>query len=263
MRLLPVVVLAIILTVAASAPADGPSPGPSPGGGAPGGGSQQAVALATLDAASVHSTFAIVRGGMPAYSEAVTVEFQYGPTTGYGQTSEPQQIPATGLSAGLEELLGQLTPNTLYHYRLVVITSSGPQYANDATLTTLPPAPVQVRVGSEPLTVVHGHTQMDFGCSGEPDDTCQGHVQLVATHTLRRHHRRVHRRLVVADDAYTASVGHALPYPYTQGIGTVTIHLNRNGRRLLAKDGFLRTRATFTVERGHPITTRVFLEPKS
>lgn len=231
---------------------------PGPGGGTsptPGDGSQQAVPLTTGAAIDVHSTFSEVQGGIPAYSETVTVEFQYGTTTAYGRSSAPQQIPATGLSSGITGTLLGLSPNTTYHYRLSVITSTGTLYANDATLTTQPPARVTVSLGSQPLQVTHGRTQMSFGCRGELDDICKGHMQLTATQTLHRHHRRV----VIATAPFSASVGHDRPYPFQQGHGMVTISLNRTGRLLLAKTGSLRTVATFIVERGNPRSTRVVL----
>lgn len=234
--------------------------GPAPGGGGGAGGFQQAVPLATLPASSVHSTFAIVRGGIPAYSETVTVEFQYGPTTAYGQTSEPQQIPSTGVAAGIIGTLLGLTPSTTYHYRLAVITSTGTQYANDETLTTTAPAAVSISVGSYFLKVLHGRAQMPLGCSGELDDLCQGQVQLTATQTLRRHHRRVHRQVAIATAAFSVSVGHDKPFPYQRGHGTVTLALNRTGRLLLAKAGILRTRGTLTVQRGRTRTLTIKLD---
>jgi hypothetical protein len=243
-----------------SALGDGPPAAPAPGGGGGVGGSQQAAPLATLPPSSVHSTFASVRGGIPAYSEAVTVEFQYGPTTAYGQTSEPQQIPATGLSAGISGTLLGLTASTTYHYRLAVITSTGTQYANDETLTTTAPAPVFISVGGDLLKVIHGRAQMLLGCSGELDDVCQGQVQLTATQTLRRHHRRIHRRVAIAAAAFSISVGHDEAFPFQRGHGTVTLALNRTGRLLLSKTGFLPTRATFTVQRGRNRTTTIKLK---
>jgi len=227
------------------------------------GGAGQAAPLATLPPSSVHSTFASVQGGIPAYSEAVTVEFQYGPTTAYGQTSEPEQIPATGLSAGIRGTLLGLAASTTYHYRLAVITSTGTLYANDETLVTMPPAPVFVGFGGDLLKVIHGHAQMLLGCSGELDDLCQGQVQLTATQTLRRHHRRVHRQVTIAAAAFSISVGHDEGLPFQRGHGTVTLALNRTGRLLLAKTGLLPTRATVTVQRGRTHTLTIKLRRSS
>lgn len=188
------------------------------------------------------------------------MEFQYGPTTAYGQTSEPQQIPAVGLSAGISGTLLGLTPSTTYHYRLAVITSTGTLYANDETLTTTAPAPVSVSTGGDLLKVIDGRAQMFVVCSGELDDVCQGQVQLTATQTLRSHHRRVHRQVTIASATFSVSVGHDDPFPFQRGQGTVTLALNRTGRLLLAKGSVLRTRATFTVQRGRTRTTTIKLD---
>ncbi len=256
-----VVLVAVLLSCfgPAMAVADDPMPG-VPGPPAPSFGGMYTVPV-TMQVAHVWSWRVSFTGGVPAYNEPVTTEIQYGPTTAYGLTSEPLQ-PAIGISAGLSPEISILKPGTTYHWRFAVLKASGNVYTPDATVTTLPPGPVAVRVGDRPLTIAGGRTQLRIGCQGDPDDTCQGRIRLVATQLLHRHHRLVYRRVLIADDAYSASVGHDQPYPYTQGRGTIPIQLNHAGRTLLARTGLVSARATLTVERGRTVTTQLFLRLK-
>jgi CSLREA domain-containing protein len=113
--------------------------------------------VATTGAAtSVTATGATVAGtaGNPAVAQGGAA-FQFGTTTAYG-TSDPAGPVAAGASGAKETLtLSGLTPNTLYHYRLLVATSDGVANGNDATFTT-PKIATSVAVACVPSTVVVG-----------------------------------------------------------------------------------------------------------
>ena len=72
------------------------------------------------------------------------VQWQYGPTNSYGQTTPlvdaGSALGATPVSAPITDL----TPGTDYHFRLVAVNSSGTSYGYDTTfLTASPPTSTQ------------------------------------------------------------------------------------------------------------------------
>jgi DNA-binding beta-propeller fold protein YncE len=69
--------------------------------------------------------------------------FQYGPTSGYGQSS-PTEDAGEGANLTVVGVnLASLTPGVTYHYRLVVIGAGGENYSSDSTFTLYPPVPAQ------------------------------------------------------------------------------------------------------------------------
>ena len=64
---------------------------------------------------------ATLNGTVNAYCLSTTVTFRYGLTTGYGSTVTADQSPVTGNSdTAVSKAITGLTPNTTYHYRVVV-----------------------------------------------------------------------------------------------------------------------------------------------
>jgi hypothetical protein len=102
--------------------------------------SQAAAPLVTtLAASSIMATSAQMNGTVNpngATSEAV---FQYGTTTSYGNSTQPQFniISSTSISC----TLSGLTPNTTYHYRIMASNSGGDSYGSDVSFTTSATAP--------------------------------------------------------------------------------------------------------------------------
>lgn len=76
-----------------------------------------------------------------------TAHFEYGTSTTYGNSSAPQAVevfppsgplsPAIGLAGTISADVSGLSPNTTYHYRLVVQNSAGASVGGDQTFTTL------------------------------------------------------------------------------------------------------------------------------
>ncbi len=87
--------------------------------------------VANLTDATADLTASITPNGA-----ATTVQFEYGPTPAYGTTTPLQNAGAGNSSVVLTAPVGNLTPNTLYHYRVVATNSQGTTAGSDGTFTT-------------------------------------------------------------------------------------------------------------------------------
>jgi hypothetical protein len=143
------------------------------------------IVATTGSATSVTSTSAIVNGVALTINPSSAWVFQYGTSSSYGQYSHGSTV-GLGLTA-VSEKVTNLTPNTTYHFRLVVIQGD-PGNANDysmgddVTFTTPPPAPTYATtlVQSRRLAVTKGVTSIRFVCNGGRGSMCQGEIALVA-----------------------------------------------------------------------------------
>jgi hypothetical protein len=101
--------------------------------------------MVTTAATGIATTGATLNGTANANGSTATVTFQYGLTVAYGSTVNGVPYTVTGISAAaVNAPVSGLSPNTLYHYRIVGVNSGGTSYGNDMTFTTLaiPPAVV-------------------------------------------------------------------------------------------------------------------------
>jgi phosphodiesterase/alkaline phosphatase D-like protein len=102
----------------------------------------QAPAATTGAATGVGSTGATLNGTVNANGSSTTVIFEYGLDTSYGFTWTADQSPVTGsTNTAVTATLGELTPNTLYYYRVVAQNTNGTTYGGNMTFTTLPEPP--------------------------------------------------------------------------------------------------------------------------
>lgn len=94
--------------------------------------------VTTLAATTVTTNGATLNANVNANGISSLVIFEYGTTTAYGSTTPGVPSPVTGfLDTPVSAILTGLTPNTLYHYR-VVATSSFSANGNDLTFDLVP-----------------------------------------------------------------------------------------------------------------------------
>jgi uncharacterized protein (TIGR02145 family) len=91
----------------------------------------------TSAASSILCTSVHLAGTVNAPSVSNSVIFEYGTTTGYGQTKTATPSSVTGTNVAVAADLTGLTIGTLYHFRLKTNNSTGSSYSADRTFTTL------------------------------------------------------------------------------------------------------------------------------
>ena len=118
----------------------------------------QAPSATTGAASAVGSTAATLNGTVNANGASTTVIFEYGLTVAYGLSAAAVQSPVTGsTSTAVSAVLGELLPNSTYHYRVGATNANGTTYGADMTLTTLP-APPSVLTSPATAIVADGAT---------------------------------------------------------------------------------------------------------
>ena len=99
------------------------------------------IATVTTNAASgIAARTVTVNGIVNANNASTGVTFEYGLTTSYGTTIAAAQSPVTGITnTDVNADISELTPNTIYHYRVVGVNVVGTSNGADLTFTTLSP----------------------------------------------------------------------------------------------------------------------------
>jgi hypothetical protein len=97
----------------------------------------------TDNATAITPTSATLNGTVNPEGQATTYYFEYGTSTSYGNQTA---MTAAGAGSGDLKVMAQgssLTPNTMYHYRLVATNASGTTLGSDVSFKTpKPPVPV-------------------------------------------------------------------------------------------------------------------------
>jgi hypothetical protein len=109
----------------------------------------------TGPAASVTTTTATLTGTVNPEGGPARVSFQFGTTTGYGQTTAPLNIAPASVAVPFLAQLAGLPPATTLHYRTVASTDFSVKLGPDQTLTTAatttgPPPPPKVKDTTPP-----------------------------------------------------------------------------------------------------------------
>lgn len=89
-------------------------------------------------ATNVSATSATLHGIINANNLSTDVSFEYGTTTGYGNTAAVTEGPVTGVSdTEIRIDITELTMADVYHFRIKAENSLGTTFGNDMTLRTL------------------------------------------------------------------------------------------------------------------------------
>ena len=92
--------------------------------------------VTTNPATLIASFSATLNGSLNPHGFTTTVYFQYGTTTSYGSTT-PMQTQFGNTYRNIAANISGLTPNTVYHFRIVATNSAGTRFGGDRTFTTL------------------------------------------------------------------------------------------------------------------------------
>ena len=102
----------------------------------------QAPTATTGAASGIGSTGATLNGTVNANGAFTTVYFEYGTSVAYGITWSADQSPVTGsTNTAVSATIGELSPSTTYHYRVVAQNANGTTNGADMTFVTLPEPP--------------------------------------------------------------------------------------------------------------------------
>ncbi len=97
----------------------------------------QSPAAITQAAANISTTGATLNGIVNANDVSTTVTFEYGTTTGYGQTASATPGEVSGnTSTAVSGIISGLTSGVTYHFRIKAVNSLGTSYGSDMTFTT-------------------------------------------------------------------------------------------------------------------------------
>ncbi|HEY5045533.1 MAG TPA: hypothetical protein VII53_06725 [Solirubrobacteraceae bacterium] len=99
------------------------------------------VAVADASGGNISPNSATVTGSADLQGVTGSYHFEYGPSTAYGNSTPAGTLGASVLGQAVNANISGLTPDTTYHYRLVVTNNDGTEYSADEMFTTYTTAP--------------------------------------------------------------------------------------------------------------------------
>jgi hypothetical protein len=101
---------------------------------------QYIASTATTSAVSdITYTSVTLNGTVNANGSSTNVSFEYGTTTGYGQTIAATQSPVTGnRNVAVSATITDIPAGTVYHYRMKAVNAFGTTYGNDMVTKNFP-----------------------------------------------------------------------------------------------------------------------------
>jgi hypothetical protein len=106
---------------------------------------------------SLTPTSVILLGVLNAKAEPANYRFQYGTTKAYGVQTPLQPGGRSPATIHVNQPIGGLTPNTLYHYRIVAYGARGAVLGGDHAFRT-PKVPLALSISASPSPVPFGDT---------------------------------------------------------------------------------------------------------
>jgi hypothetical protein len=111
--------------------------------------------VVTRHATNVTQTSATLNGTVNPEGQATSYEFQYGTSSAYGAETPTASAGAGTKTIVVSAMLGALTPNTTYHYRLVATSVNGTTLGHDSSFKTAA-LPAAVTLGALPGAITFG-----------------------------------------------------------------------------------------------------------
>lgn len=90
----------------------------------------------TAAATSITTTGATLNGTVDPNQSLTVYYYEYGRSTAYGSSTPPATLLVGDSPVAVPSPVSGLTPNTLYHYRLIASNNAGTSTGNDLTFTT-------------------------------------------------------------------------------------------------------------------------------
>ncbi|MGH2867212.1 MAG: hypothetical protein ACRDNK_06530 [Solirubrobacteraceae bacterium] len=154
----------------------------------------------TGSATHVKPESSTLTGSVTPGSAPTTYQFEYGTSPAYGKLSSTGAPLASGPATSVSRPIAQLTPGTLYHYRLTATNAGGTSNGADLTFRTPRAALKRLTDSVAPRHDRHapyvyrisGRLLIPSGVSGSK--ACKGHVSLVVR---KGKHKVLSRRLKV------------------------------------------------------------------
>ncbi len=106
----------------------------------------------TLAATSVVSDAAHLQGRVNPGGAGAGYFFEYGPTTAYGIWTEPRDAGGGATDVDAVDIVGGLTPNTTYHYRIVAFRGRSTVLGGDQSFTTPRAKPLSALFAADQIT---------------------------------------------------------------------------------------------------------------
>ena len=122
---------------------DGPTGNGSPHGPLPLNGTAPPIAT-SLPASSVSTTAATLNGIVDPDGQSASYRFEYGLTRSYGSSAPVPEGSLGSSGEHVSQSITGLSPESVYHYRLVTTSESGTSYGVDEEFTTAPPSVTSV-----------------------------------------------------------------------------------------------------------------------
>ena len=91
--------------------------------------------VTTNPAMLVASSSARLKGSLNPHGLPTSVYFRYGTTTSYGLTTAPQS-QSGNMYRDISANISNLSPNTVYHFRIVAANNAGTRFGSDRTFRT-------------------------------------------------------------------------------------------------------------------------------
>ncbi|MBW8878513.1 MAG: S-layer homology domain-containing protein [Acidobacteria bacterium] len=134
----------------------------------PGCGQTPPPSVTTTPASGISQSAATLNGTVNPNGASTNAYFEWGTTTGYGNTTFSQNVGSGTTAVAYSVNLGSLSCNTTYHFRGAATNSGGPGFGGDRSFTTSPCPVTAPSVTTDPATGI-GQTGATLNASVNPN----------------------------------------------------------------------------------------------